>query len=92
MLGYVSPDVVEGMACVANYINEMQRVSETYSSLFHTILSENSHTAPVRSSYIQFAWWYNSFPMHIQIISFALQVFYVLIFTIVERKFYRVKC
>ena len=55
MLGYVSPDVVEGMACVANYINEMQRVSETYSSLFHTILSENSHTAPVRSSYIQFA-------------------------------------
>ena len=48
-------DVVEGMACVANYINEMQRVSETYSSLFHTILSENSHTAPVRSSYLQFA-------------------------------------
>ena len=51
----LSPDVVEGMACVANYINEMQRVSETYSSLLHTILSENSHTVPVCSSYIQFA-------------------------------------
>ena len=44
-----STDVVEGMGGVANYINEMQRVSETYCSLFHTILSENYHCTTTAS-------------------------------------------
>ena len=46
---HMHSDVVEGMACVANYINEMQRVSETYCSLFNTILSENTAICPVRN-------------------------------------------
>ena len=39
---FVITDVLEGMTCVANYINEMQRVSESYCSLFTLILSENT--------------------------------------------------
>lgn len=38
---HVCSDAVEAMTRVANYINEMQRVSETYSALFDTILRES---------------------------------------------------
>ena len=38
---HVYSDAVEAMTRVANYLNEMQRVSETYSALFDTILRES---------------------------------------------------
>ena len=38
---YLCSDAVEAMTRVANYINEVQRVSETYSALFDTILKES---------------------------------------------------
>ena len=38
---HVFSDAVEAMTRVANYLNEMQRVSETYSALFDTILRES---------------------------------------------------
>ena len=53
MLAIILPpptDVVEGMTHVADYINEMQRVSEMYSSLFDVITSENTTLLPVRMS------------------------------------------
>ncbi len=35
------PDAIEGMLRVANYINEMQRISEMYSSLFDSMLKDS---------------------------------------------------
>ncbi len=36
-----SPDAIEGMLRVATYINEMQRISEMYSSLFDCMLKDS---------------------------------------------------
>ena len=37
----IHTDAIEGMVRVADYINEMQRISETYSSLFDSMLKQS---------------------------------------------------